>query len=99
MPLSVELRNGLLAVNQVLTQAVLLLGFVVLAVVGAGLLPFFAVQIVVGVVLLAAAPLLVSREHLVAPRSGRPRACANSGGWPCQSRLGPCSVSCTCGFS
>ena len=36
MPLSVELRNGLLAVNQVLTQAVLLLGFVVLAVVGAG---------------------------------------------------------------
>ena len=68
MPLSVELRNGLLAGNQVLTQAVLLLGFVVLAAAGAGLVPFFAIQIVVGVVLLAATPLMLARRHLVAPR-------------------------------
>jgi O-antigen/teichoic acid export membrane protein len=68
MPLSVELKNGLLALNQVLTQAVLLVGFVVLAAAGAGLVPFFAVQIAVGVVLLAAAPAMLARRHLVAPR-------------------------------
>lgn len=68
MPLSIQLRNGILAANQVLTQAVLLIGFAVLAIAGAGLVPFFAVQIAVGVVLLAAAPLMIARRHLVAPR-------------------------------
>jgi O-antigen/teichoic acid export membrane protein len=68
MPLSVELRNGALAVNQVLTQAVLLAGFGILAAVGAGLVPFFAVQILVGVAMLAVVPLMLSREHIVAPR-------------------------------
>jgi O-antigen/teichoic acid export membrane protein len=68
IPLSVELSNGALAFSQVLQQAALLVGFAVLAIIGAGLLPFFAVQILVGVVLLATTPLLMSRQHFVTPR-------------------------------
>ncbi len=68
MPLSVELRNGMLALNQVVSQATLLVGFVVLALAHAGLVPFFAVQIFVGVVVLAATPMMLAREHLVRPR-------------------------------
>ena len=68
IPLSVQLSNGALAFSQVLQQATLLLGFGVLAAMGADLLSFFAVQILVGLVLLAATPFLVARKHLVAPR-------------------------------
>jgi O-antigen/teichoic acid export membrane protein len=68
IPLSVQLRNGVLALNQILTQGVLLLGVGLLAGVGAGLGPFFAVQILIGLALLAAAPVMLSRQHLVAPR-------------------------------
>lgn len=67
MPLSVDLRNGALALNQILTQAVLFGGFVALAAIGAGLVPFFGVQVLMGVVLLAVTPLMVSRRQLVAP--------------------------------
>jgi O-antigen/teichoic acid export membrane protein len=67
LPLGVRLRNGVLAVNQVLTQAVLLLGFGLLAAAGAGLVPFFAVQILVGVALLAATPLMLARTDFVLP--------------------------------
>jgi O-antigen/teichoic acid export membrane protein len=81
LPLSVRMRNGMLAVNQIVTQGALLLGFAVLAAVGAGLVPFFAVQILVGVVLLAAVPLMISRAELVMPRwqSDRIRALARVG--------------------
>jgi O-antigen/teichoic acid export membrane protein len=68
LPLNVELRNARIAFNEVLRQAVLVGAFAVLAVLGAGLLPFFAAQILVGVVLLAVTPLLLGRHHLVAPR-------------------------------
>lgn len=68
MPLSVQLRNGALAANQVLMQGVLLATFAFLAAIGAGLVPFFAAQIVAGVAMLAVAPLMLSRELLVAPR-------------------------------
>ncbi len=67
MPLSVQMRNGALAVNQILTQAALLVGFAVLAVIGTGLVPFFAVQILMGVVVLAATPVMLSRVDFVAP--------------------------------
>jgi O-antigen/teichoic acid export membrane protein len=67
MPLSVQMRNGALAVNQILTQAALLVGFGVLALIGAGLVPFFAVQILMGVVVLAATPVMLSRTDLVLP--------------------------------
>lgn len=68
LPLSVELRNARIAFNEVLRQAVLVAAFAALAVLGAGLLPFFAAQILVGVVLLAITPALLGRHHLVVPR-------------------------------
>jgi O-antigen/teichoic acid export membrane protein len=71
LPLSVELRNGRVALNDVLRQAVLVLTFGALVILGKGLVDFFAAQIVVGAVLLLATPWLLSREHFVAPRWSR----------------------------
>jgi O-antigen/teichoic acid export membrane protein len=68
IPLSVDLRNGALTVNEVLRQCVLVAGFVAAALAGAGLLAFFTVQIVAGLVLLAAAPLLLKPLDRVRPR-------------------------------
>jgi O-antigen/teichoic acid export membrane protein len=68
LPLSVELRNGTLALNEVLRQGILVVTFVVLAVLGARVVPFLAAQIVVGVGLLCVTPMLLARRHLVAPR-------------------------------
>ncbi len=68
LPLSVELRNGTLALNEVLRQFVLAVCFIGLAIAGAGLIPFFGAQIVMGVVLLLVTPLMLARHHLVAPR-------------------------------
>jgi O-antigen/teichoic acid export membrane protein len=68
IPLSVDLRNGALTLNEVLRQGLLVIGFVVLAIVGAQLLAFFALQIAAGVVLLAITPWLIERRDLVRPR-------------------------------
>jgi O-antigen/teichoic acid export membrane protein len=68
LPLSVELRNARIAFNEVLRQAVLVAAWAALAVLGAGLVPFFAAQILLGVVLLAVTPLLLARHHMVAPQ-------------------------------
>ena len=68
IPLSVDLRNGTLTLNEVLRQGLLVIGFVVLAIVGAQLLAFFALQIAAGVVLLAITPWLIERRDLVRPR-------------------------------
>jgi O-antigen/teichoic acid export membrane protein len=70
LPLAVELRNGTIALNEVLRQAVLLVCFLVLAVAGAGLVPFFGGQVVAGIVSIAVTPLLLARHHFVAPRWG-----------------------------
>jgi O-antigen/teichoic acid export membrane protein len=67
LPLVVQLRNGLLSVNEVLKQAVLVAGVLVLALAGAALLPFFAIQVVIGVVALLAVPFLVARADLAWP--------------------------------
>ena len=67
LPLSVELKNGLLTINEILRQVILVVGVVVLAALGAALTPFLALQIVVGVVTLAAVPLLVARSDLAWP--------------------------------
>ena len=67
IPLSVDLRNGTLTLNEVLRQGLLVIGFVVLALAGAQLLAFFALQIVAGVVLLAVTPWLIERRDLVRP--------------------------------
>jgi len=68
IPLSVDLRNGTLTFNEVLRQCLLVIGFVVLAIVGAQLLAFFALQIAAGIVLLAITPWLTERRDLVRPR-------------------------------
>lgn len=68
-PLSVELQNWRLAVNDVLRQLVLTACFLAFTLAGASLLPFFGAQLVAAVAVLALTPLLLlQRRHLVRPR-------------------------------
>lgn len=69
--LTVELRNAGLALLDFLKQAVTLAGVAVLVAVGAHLTPFFAVQILVGVVVVASVPLLTGWGAFVPPRWDR----------------------------
>lgn len=69
--LTVELRNAGLAFVDLLRQAVTLVGVALLVVAGAHLTPFFAVQIAVGIAVVAVTPLLVGRRGLVWPRFDR----------------------------
>ncbi|MEX2107854.1 MAG: polysaccharide biosynthesis C-terminal domain-containing protein, partial [Solirubrobacterales bacterium] len=71
VPLTVELRNGGLAFIDFLRQLVTLAGVALLVALGAQLTPFFAVQIVVGVAVMAVTPLLVGRNGLVRPHFDR----------------------------
>lgn len=71
LPLSVELKNGRLAVAELVKQAVTTAAIMVLALAGASLLPFFAVQILVGAVALAFTPLLLGTRRLPKPRVER----------------------------
>jgi len=71
LPLSVELKNGRITVAEVVKQFVTLLGIAALAIAGAELLPFFVVQILVGVVVIAITPLLLGRSGLFRPRLDR----------------------------
>jgi O-antigen/teichoic acid export membrane protein len=68
LPLMVELRNAGIAMVEVLRQVVTLISVALLVVVGARLTPFFAIQIFVGLAVLAAVPFLVGRKGLVRPR-------------------------------
>ncbi len=68
LPLSVELRNARLVASEVIKQVVLVGGIALCALLGAGLIWFLAVQVAIGVVSLAALPLLMGRSALVAPR-------------------------------
>jgi O-antigen/teichoic acid export membrane protein len=68
LPLIVEMRNVPVALTEVLRQGTLAACFALLALAGAGLVPFFAVQIVVALVLLAATPLMLRQRHLVLPQ-------------------------------
>ena len=81
LPLGVQLRNGVIALVEEARQLVLISAFVALAVADAGLVLFFAAQILVGVVLLAVTPVLLASSELVAPRwtSARIRALAAIG--------------------
>jgi O-antigen/teichoic acid export membrane protein len=67
LPLSVELRVVRVTAVEVLKQALTLAGVVALVVAGASLLTFFAVQIGVGVVVLAMTPLLYGTYRLLRP--------------------------------
>ena len=73
LPLVVELSNGRLTINEVLRPAVLVLCFVVLVIVDADLLAFFAAQLVAGAIVLAVTPALLQRRRMVAPRWTRER--------------------------
>lgn len=68
LPLTVELQNWKLAINDVLRQIVLAGCFVALVLAGASLLPFFGAQLVAAVVVLLVTPFMLRREHLVRPR-------------------------------
>jgi O-antigen/teichoic acid export membrane protein len=67
LPLSVELQIGRLTAVEVLRQAAAVVTIGILVAAGASLLPFFAAQIVVGVVVLLVTPWLVGRASVVPP--------------------------------
>jgi O-antigen/teichoic acid export membrane protein len=71
LPLVVQLQNGLLSINEVLKQVILVAGVLALAAAGAALTPFFAVQLAVGVGALLAVPFLVDRGQLARPSLSR----------------------------
>ena len=68
LPLVVGLRNAGIAAVEVVRQVTTLVGVAVLVLAGAQLTPFFAVQVAVGLVVLAAVPFLVGWRGLVGPR-------------------------------
>ena len=71
LPLTVELRNAGLAFVDFLKQAVTLVCVVLLVLLGAHLNAFFAMLIVVGLVVLAVTPLLAGPGAFMRPRWGR----------------------------
>ncbi len=86
MPLAIELRMGAITLIETLRHALTLVGVAVLVLAGASLLPFFGVQVAVGVVVLLLTPSLVAGvvRHAADDRARRPRvACCAS---RCRSR-------------
>lgn len=71
LPLTVELRNAGLAFVDFLKQLVTLVCVALLAALGAGLTPFFAILIVAGLAVAAAASLLLGSRAFVRPRFER----------------------------
>jgi O-antigen/teichoic acid export membrane protein len=69
--LTVELRNAGLALVDFTKQVVGLTGVAVLVALGAKLTPFFAIQLAVGVAVLAMVPLLAGADAFVLPRFDR----------------------------
>ena len=68
LPLAVELRNARLTASELIKQGILVAGVILCAALGTGLVPFFAIQVAIGLGSLAALPLLVGRHAFVAPR-------------------------------
>jgi len=60
MPLAIELRLGAITLVETLRHALTLVGVALLVVAGASLLPFFGVQVAVGLAVLLLTPLLVA---------------------------------------
>jgi O-antigen/teichoic acid export membrane protein len=73
VPLTVDLRNAGIAVVEMLRSFVILVGVALLVVAGAKLDAFLAVQILVGLIVIAVVPLLVGRAGVVRPRFDRAR--------------------------
>jgi O-antigen/teichoic acid export membrane protein len=76
VPLVTDLRNGRVAVNDLVRQALLAVGIVAFAVAGAGLGGFFVNQLIAGAALVLLAPLIVGRVNIIAPHLHRSRAWA-----------------------
>jgi O-antigen/teichoic acid export membrane protein len=68
LPLAVELRNARLTASELIKQGLLLGGVILCVGLGAGLVPFFAIQVAIGLGSLAALPFLVGRHAFVRPR-------------------------------
>jgi O-antigen/teichoic acid export membrane protein len=68
LPLVVNLRNVSLTISDLVKQGILLVGIVALAVAGAGLVGFFALQVAIGLGALALVPVLADRKDLARPR-------------------------------
>lgn len=73
VPLTVDLRNAGIAMVEMLRAFVVLLGVVALVIAGARLDAFLAIQILVGLIVIAVVPLLVGRAGVVRPRWDRAR--------------------------
>jgi O-antigen/teichoic acid export membrane protein len=73
VPLTVELRNAGIALVEVLRAFVVLVGVLALVIAGARLDAFLAVQVLVGLIVIAVVPLLVGRVGVVRPRWDRAR--------------------------
>lgn len=71
VPLTVDLRNAGVAAVDLLRAFATLVGVALLVAAGAGLAPFLAVQLAVGLTVLAVVPLLVGRGGVVRPRFDR----------------------------
>lgn len=70
-PLSVELRIGRVALVELVRYVVTFALIAALSIVGSSLLPYFAVQVVVGLVVLAVTPLLLRSAQGMLPRLDR----------------------------
>jgi O-antigen/teichoic acid export membrane protein len=68
LPLVVSMRNGRVAISDLVKQAILLVGIAVLALAGSGIVGFFALQVAIGLGALALVPILGQREDLTGPR-------------------------------
>jgi O-antigen/teichoic acid export membrane protein len=71
LPLAVELKYVRLTAAELIKQTVTVAGMGVLVITGASLLPFFTLQIVVGLVVVLSTPVIVGRPWWHRPRAGR----------------------------
>jgi O-antigen/teichoic acid export membrane protein len=69
LPLVVQLKYVRLTIAELLKQTITVGGMAVLVIAGASLLPFFALQIVVGLVVILTTPLIIGRGWWHAPRA------------------------------
>ena len=71
-PLSVDLRIGRVAIVELLRYLVTFVAVAALSIAGASLLPYFAVQVLVGLIVLALTPLLLRSTAGLRPQLRRP---------------------------
>jgi O-antigen/teichoic acid export membrane protein len=67
VPLTIDLRNGRVAVSEMVRQGLLVIGIIILALGGSGLGGFFVNQLVAGAVLVVISPFVVGRANVALP--------------------------------